>query len=152
MEIDSKTLKWKDDLACPMIRKLSSVYVLAHSGFAMSCCPMADSQLILMCYGVIFTSSTFVIYFDYLHQPHSKNSQNSLVWPRLLTSHALCATVMNFSRSAPDRATILKCFFVVSTHAWVHDHSQKVARARNWWMEVSLKLLKYFSRLHLDSL
>ena len=37
----------KDDLACPMIRKLSSVYVLAHYGFAIRCCPMADSQLIL---------------------------------------------------------------------------------------------------------
>ena len=30
-----------------MIRKLPSVYVLAHSGFAIRCCPMADSQLIL---------------------------------------------------------------------------------------------------------
>ena len=30
-----------------MIRKLSSVYVLAHSGFISRCCPMADSQLIL---------------------------------------------------------------------------------------------------------
>ena len=30
-----------------MIRKLSSVYVLAHSGFVSRCCPMADSQLIL---------------------------------------------------------------------------------------------------------
>ena len=30
----------KDDLACPMIRKLSSVYVLAHSGFVSRCCPM----------------------------------------------------------------------------------------------------------------
>ena len=30
-----------------MIRKLSSIYVLAHSGFAIGCCPMADSQLIL---------------------------------------------------------------------------------------------------------
>ena len=29
------------------IRKLSSVYVLAHSGFAIRCCPMVDSQLIL---------------------------------------------------------------------------------------------------------
>ena len=37
----------KDDLACPMIRKFSSVYVFAHSGFAIRCCPMADSQLIL---------------------------------------------------------------------------------------------------------
>ena len=27
--------------------KLSSVYVLAHSGFVSRCCPMADSQLIL---------------------------------------------------------------------------------------------------------
>ena len=36
-----------DDLACPMTRKLSSVYVLAHSGFMGRCCPMADSQLIL---------------------------------------------------------------------------------------------------------
>ena len=26
--------------------KLSSVYVLAHSGFLIRCCPMADSQLI----------------------------------------------------------------------------------------------------------
>ena len=30
-----------------MIRKLSSVYVLTHSGFAIRCCPVADSQLIL---------------------------------------------------------------------------------------------------------
>ena len=37
----------KDDLACPMVRKFSSVYVLVHSGFAIRCCPMADSQLIL---------------------------------------------------------------------------------------------------------
>ena len=42
-----QTLKWKDDLACPMIRKFSSVYVLERSGFAISCCHMADSQLIL---------------------------------------------------------------------------------------------------------
>ena len=32
-----------------------------------------------MCYGVIFTSSTCVIYFDYLHQPHCKQTQNSLI-------------------------------------------------------------------------
>ena len=37
----------KDDLACPVIQKLSSVYVLAHFGFVISCCPMADSQLLL---------------------------------------------------------------------------------------------------------
>ena len=43
----SKTLKCKDDLVCPMIRKLSSVYALAHSGFVIRCCPMADSHLIL---------------------------------------------------------------------------------------------------------
>ena len=30
-----------------MIQKLSSVNVLGHSGFAIKCCPMADSQLIL---------------------------------------------------------------------------------------------------------
>ena len=30
-----------------MIRKLSSVYVLGHSGFVIRCCPMADSQLLL---------------------------------------------------------------------------------------------------------
>ena len=30
-----------------MIQKLLSVYVLAHSGFAIRCFPMADSQLIL---------------------------------------------------------------------------------------------------------
>ena len=30
-----------------MIRKLSSVYVLAYSGFAIRCCPITDSQLIL---------------------------------------------------------------------------------------------------------
>ena len=32
-----------------------------------------------MCYGVIFTSSKCIIYLDYLHQPHSQQSQNSLV-------------------------------------------------------------------------
>ena len=36
-----------EDLACPMIRKLSSVYVLAHSGFVIRCCPMAESLFIL---------------------------------------------------------------------------------------------------------
>ena len=30
-----------------MIRKLSSVYVLAHSGFVIRCCPMAESLFIL---------------------------------------------------------------------------------------------------------
>ena len=30
-----------------MIRELSSVYVLTHSGFVIGCCPVADSQLIL---------------------------------------------------------------------------------------------------------
>ena len=30
-----------------MIRKVASVYVLAHSGFVIRCCPMADSLLIL---------------------------------------------------------------------------------------------------------
>ena len=30
-----------------MIRKLSSVYVLAHPGFVIRSCPMADSQLTL---------------------------------------------------------------------------------------------------------
>ena len=30
-----------------MIRNLLSVYVLAHSGFVIGCCPMADSELIL---------------------------------------------------------------------------------------------------------
>ena len=30
-----------------MIRKLSSEYVLAHSGFLMKCCPMAESLVIL---------------------------------------------------------------------------------------------------------
>ena len=30
-----------------MIRTFSSVYVLEHSGFAIKCCPMADSKLIL---------------------------------------------------------------------------------------------------------
>ena len=30
-----------------MIQKLSPVYVLAHSGFAIRSCPIADSQLIL---------------------------------------------------------------------------------------------------------
>ena len=37
----------KDDLACPIIRKLLSVYVLAHSRFVIRCCPMAESQVIL---------------------------------------------------------------------------------------------------------
>ena len=30
-----------------MIRKLSSVYVLVHSGFVIRCCPMAESIFIL---------------------------------------------------------------------------------------------------------
>ena len=30
-----------------MMRKLSSVYVLAHSGFVIRCCPMAESLFIL---------------------------------------------------------------------------------------------------------
>ena len=30
-----------------MIRKLSSVYVFAHSGFVIRCCPMAESLFIL---------------------------------------------------------------------------------------------------------
>ena len=34
-------------MSCPTIQKLSSVYVLAHSGLVGRCCPMADSQLIL---------------------------------------------------------------------------------------------------------
>ena len=31
----------------PMIRKLSSEYVLAHSAFVIRCCPMAESLFIL---------------------------------------------------------------------------------------------------------
>ena len=30
-----------------MFRKVSSVYVLVHSGFVSRCCPMADSKFIL---------------------------------------------------------------------------------------------------------
>ena len=47
MYTDSKTLKYKDDLPCPMIRKILSVYVLAQSGFVIRLCPMTDSQVIL---------------------------------------------------------------------------------------------------------
>ena len=70
-----------------------------------------------MCYGVIFTSSKCIIYLDYLHQPHCQQSQNSLVWPRLLTSHTLCAIVMKFSRSAPEfkhlKSTARDCIYWV---------------------------------------
>ena len=47
MYSDSKTLECKGDLACPMIRTLSTVKVLVHSGLVIRCCPMAESQLIL---------------------------------------------------------------------------------------------------------
>ena len=37
----------KEDLAFPIIRKLSFVYVLVHSGFVIRCSPMAESLVIL---------------------------------------------------------------------------------------------------------
>lgn len=42
---DSKTPKWKDDLAWPMIRKLPSLLVLEHSELSSKCCPLAESNL-----------------------------------------------------------------------------------------------------------
>ena len=48
----------QNNLACPLIRKLSSVYVLEHSGFVKRCCPMADSQLYLEI--VVFTHTRWL--------------------------------------------------------------------------------------------
>ena len=42
-----KQLDGKGDLACPMIRILSSVYVLANSGFVIRFCPKVEPQVTL---------------------------------------------------------------------------------------------------------
>ena len=46
-----------------MIRKLSSVYVLVHSGFVIRYCPVADSQLILDLLFLHGGSSLAVLHF-----------------------------------------------------------------------------------------
>ena len=48
------------------VGKLSSVYVLAHSGFVSRCCPMVDSQLILellFLYRRVGCSLTVLLFF-----------------------------------------------------------------------------------------
>ena len=78
-----------------MIRKLSSVYVLAHSGFVSRCCPMADSQLILE---LLFLqrrggcSLTVLLFFTVREQPprlcknnNSKINCESAIGQHLLT-------------------------------------------------------------------
>ena len=61
-----------DDLAYPMIRKLSSVYVLAHSGFVSRCCPMADLQIDFEI--VVFTKTRWLFSYGVTFLPDARGT------------------------------------------------------------------------------
>ena len=57
---------------CPVIRKLSSVYVLTHSGFVSRCCPMADSELIFRI--VLFTQTRWLFSYGVTFLPDARGN------------------------------------------------------------------------------
>ena len=48
MSIDSKTARWNNDQALPIIRNMSPLWFFAQSGFSSKCCPIAESQVLVV--------------------------------------------------------------------------------------------------------
>ena len=46
--MDSNTARWNDDRVLPIIRNMSPLKFFAQSGFSNKCCPIAESQVLVV--------------------------------------------------------------------------------------------------------